>query len=117
MLLRRVLTLAARYQRNFNGPLRRYFPKDTSLRHHTRERFDVVAAQLNARPRQTLGGRHLPLNSPRSWNPATGLALSPAMCDDPLNPPITDRRIRRRCPSPSFRGRAESCWPSVSEAA
>jgi len=40
---------------NTNGLLRQYFPKGTSLRTHTREHLDTVAAQLNARPRQTLG--------------------------------------------------------------
>ena len=40
---------------NTNGLLRQYFPKGTSLRHHTRAHLDAVAAQLNARPRQTLG--------------------------------------------------------------
>jgi IS30 family transposase len=40
---------------NTNGLLRQYFPKGTSLRGHTREHLDAVAAQLNARPRQTLG--------------------------------------------------------------
>jgi IS30 family transposase len=39
---------------NTNGLLRQYFPKGTSLRAHTREHLDAVAAQLNARPRQTL---------------------------------------------------------------
>ena len=40
---------------NTNGLLRQYFPKGTSLRTHTREHLDTVAAQLNARPRHTLG--------------------------------------------------------------
>jgi len=40
---------------NTNGLLRQYFPKGTSLRTHTSEHLDTVAAQLNARPRQTLG--------------------------------------------------------------
>jgi len=39
---------------NTNGLLRQYFPKGTSLRGHTRAHLDAVAAQLNARPRQTL---------------------------------------------------------------
>jgi IS30 family transposase len=42
---------------NTNGLLRQYFPKGTSLRVHSKERLDAVAAQLNARPRKTLGWR------------------------------------------------------------
>ena len=40
---------------NTNGLLRQYFPKGTNLAAHSREHLDAVAAQLNARPRQTLG--------------------------------------------------------------
>ena len=40
---------------NTNGLLRQYFPKGTSLAGHSREHLDAVAAQLNARPRKTLG--------------------------------------------------------------
>jgi IS30 family transposase len=40
---------------NTNGLLRQYFPKGTSLARYTREDLDAVAAQLNSRPRQTLG--------------------------------------------------------------
>ena len=40
---------------NTNGLLRQYFPKGTDLRSVTPERLDEVAAQLNDRPRQTLG--------------------------------------------------------------
>jgi transposase, IS30 family len=40
---------------NTNGLLRQYFPKGTSLAAHSREHLDAVAAQLNARPRKTLG--------------------------------------------------------------
>jgi IS30 family transposase len=40
---------------NTNGLLRQYFPKKTNLAVHSREHLDAVAAELNARPRKTLG--------------------------------------------------------------
>jgi IS30 family transposase len=40
---------------NTNGLLRQYFPKSTDLSVHGRARLEEVAAQLNSRPRQTLG--------------------------------------------------------------
>jgi len=40
---------------NTNGLLRQYFPKGTTLAAHSREHLDAVAAQLNSRPRKTLG--------------------------------------------------------------
>jgi IS30 family transposase len=38
-----------------NGLLRQYFPKGTDLRPHSVEDLAVVAAELNERPRKTLG--------------------------------------------------------------
>jgi IS30 family transposase len=40
---------------NTNGLLRQYFPKGTNLAVHGRAHLDQVAAELNARPRKTLG--------------------------------------------------------------
>jgi IS30 family transposase len=40
---------------NTNGLLRQYFPKSTDLSRHAPDYLDFVAAQMNRRPRETLG--------------------------------------------------------------
>ncbi len=40
---------------NTNGLLRQYFPKGTDLRLHSPDHLDFVSAQMNRRPRKTLG--------------------------------------------------------------
>jgi transposase, IS30 family len=42
---------------NTNGLLRQYFPKGTRLSGHSKDHLAHVAAELNSRPRQTLGWR------------------------------------------------------------
>jgi IS30 family transposase len=42
---------------NTNGLLRQYLPKNTDLRTFTQDQLDAIAAELNHRPRETLGFR------------------------------------------------------------
>ena len=42
---------------NTNGLLRQYFPKRSEIAQYTQADLDAVAAELNDRPRQTLGWR------------------------------------------------------------
>jgi IS30 family transposase len=40
---------------NTNGLLRPYLPRNADLRQVTQDRLDAIAAELNGRPRPTLG--------------------------------------------------------------
>jgi transposase, IS30 family len=42
---------------NTNGLLRQYFPKRSDLEPYSQQQLDAIAAELNERPRQTLGWR------------------------------------------------------------
>jgi IS30 family transposase len=51
---------------NTNGLLREYFPKGTEIAHYTQAELDAVAAELNGRPRQTLGWKNTITSTRRS---------------------------------------------------
>ena len=88
---------------NTNGLLRQYFPKGTDLRVHSAEQIAAVAAELNTRPRKTLGWQTPAEQLTRlasgcttgpEMNPSTGTARTtiqdhsqPPRCDDGWNPP------------------------------
>jgi len=40
---------------NTNGLLRQYLPRTVNLRDYSQDNLDAIAAELNGRPRQTLG--------------------------------------------------------------
>jgi IS30 family transposase len=56
---------------NTNGLLRQYFPHGTDLAQHSQAHLDVVARQLNTRPRKTLGF-HTPADKLAQIVAATG---------------------------------------------
>ncbi len=62
---------------NTNGLLRQYFPQGTGLRVHDPELLAAAAAQLNDRPRKTLGRD----------TPAARLAAALAECQPPPGAP------------------------------
>lgn len=76
--------LAARVEREHHGLLRQYFPKGTDLARYSRGNLDAVAAQLNSRPRRTLGWDTQPSVSLNSWQQP----VDHQCCDDPWNPPV-----------------------------
>ncbi|GLZ56422.1 IS30 family transposase [Actinomycetospora sp. NBRC 106378] len=64
---------------NTNGLLRQYFPKSSDLSAHNPERLAAVAAELNGRPRKTLGWRSpaRAMTQLLSDPQATGVASTP----------------------------------------
>jgi len=95
---------------NTNGLLRQYFPKGTDLSVHSAGRLIEVAAELNARPRKTLG-----MKTPAEMMQQLLFGpLAPHRCDDRLNPPIPSGTISIRTGTAQDRpSRAPDAVPST----
>ncbi len=57
LFLRPAFAVATGLEREYQRPSRQYFPKGTDLSVHSQADLDRVAAELNGRPRETLGWR------------------------------------------------------------
>ena len=75
---------------NTNGLLRQYFPKGTDLRVHSPEQLVAVAAELNARPRKTLGW-DTPRSGWRTWRPPRPAELRRRGCAGGAGAPALPR--------------------------
>jgi IS30 family transposase len=62
---------------NTNGLLRQYFPSGKTVAHYSQEDLDMVAAQLNDRPRETSAGSRRPRGWPNSWKTRQQQVLRP----------------------------------------
>ncbi len=70
-----------------NGLLRQYFPKGSDLSVHSVEHLAQVAAELNARPRKTLGWRTpADVLADLVSRAGTGAADSPWRAVEPIPP-------------------------------
>jgi hypothetical protein len=73
---------------NTNGLLRQYLPKSGDLRQLDQAALDAIAAELNGRPRQTLGfkthpHRHSRRRCPDPMRPPALMVARPQMADGP----------------------------------
>ncbi len=76
---------------NMNGLLRQYFPKGSDLSVHSVEHLAQVAAELNARPRKTLGWRTpADVLADLASRAGTGVADSPWVAVEPIPPCACD---------------------------